>query len=89
MDNITWSKKSSATHDNGERNMCWISVNSRLPVEKGYYLVTISHEDSNKSKSILVWYDKEEFIWALGFNEEDVTKQVVAWMKLPTPYKPD
>jgi len=49
MDNITWSKKSSTTHDNGERNLCW---RKGLPTENGNYLVTSIYDEVFELKSI-------------------------------------
>jgi len=74
MDNITWSKKSSATHDNGERNMCW---RVGKPNESGLWLVTL---DSGVIRMCL--YDKSD-------DYANIDGTIIAYMKLPKPYKPD
>lgn len=78
MNNITWSKKSSTTHDNGERNMCW---RVGKPPENGNWIVTLKHKDSVCSRA--VYYDKEVTLIGEEYGE------IIAYMKLPTPYKPD
>lgn len=79
MDNITWSKKSSATHDNGERNMCWRVGNS--PETDGTYLVTTIHEDVRPFHYRGLWYDEIHPVYP--------KENIIAYMKLPKPYKPD
>lgn len=74
MDNITWSKKSSATHDNGERNMCW---RVGKPPESGMYILTIEGCDQSR----IGLYDASEDHCNIG--------KIIAYMKLPKPYKPD
>lgn len=78
MNNITWSKKSSATHDNGERNMCW---RVGLPVENGTYLVT-----TDKGVVKLFVCNTTESLQHFNFTDEG---KIIAYMKLPKPYKPD
>ena len=79
MNNITWSEKSSATHDNGERNLCW---RKGLPETDGKYLFT-----SKWGELIILTKNLHVFHTEDGFGVD--TEDIVAYMKLPTPYKPD
>jgi len=79
MDNITWSKKSSATHDNGERNMCW---RIGLPESDGRYLFT-----TKWSATIILQYEKGNL--SNEYYSQFPTEDIIAYMKLPKPYKPD
>jgi len=74
MDNITFSTKFSPQHDNGERNMCW---RVGKPPESGLWLVTLK---DGTVKGLL--YDKSE-------DTGNVFDVIIAYMKLPKPYKPD
>lgn len=56
--------------------MNWISINERLPQEKGWYLVT--REDGKVDLGY--WFTNEG--WKEGFNSK-----IIAWQPLPKPYK--
>ena len=76
MNNITWGKDT-AIKDNGERIMYWIPVKDRLPDNyQNGYLVTLS---SGYTTTAL--WDFTKFT----YNGEEM--DVIAWMKLPEPYK--
>jgi len=85
MDNITWSKKSSATHDNGERNMCW---RKGLPTEIGNYLCTFADNPNSVPVNIFEIANK---LFAFNMDMELAVEMdlIIAYMKLPKPYKPD
>jgi len=74
MNNISFSTKFSPQHDNGERALCW---RVGKPIESGLWLVTLN-DDTVK----LCLYDKSD-------DYANVEGNIVAYMKLPTPYKPD
>ncbi len=76
MDNISFSKKFAPDHDNGERNMCW---KTGFPPENGTYLITTDNGEVKECK----YYRTDNLI------RTDVSGNIVAWMKLPKPYKPD
>lgn len=79
MNNITFSSKFSPQHDNGERALCW---KKGMPESGGKFIFTTKYNEV----LILSWYnDKLRSDDGFGFPPEDI----VAHMKLPTPYKPD
>lgn len=80
MNNISWGKD--INKDNGERVMHWIPCSSRLPSENGWYLCTCK----TSASSILLLFSatfKQVFTDINGIIRDDV----IAWMKLPEPYK--
>lgn len=76
MDNISFSKKFAPDYDNGDRNMCW---KKGLPTESGEYFVTM--EDGTVKTANLIIIDK--------LIHSDIAINIIAYMNLPKPYKPD
>jgi len=76
MSNMSFSKKFSPQHDNGERVLCW---RKGLPTESGEYFVTM--EDGNVKCAKFTIVDK--------LIHCDIAINIIAFMKLPTPYKPE
>lgn len=74
MKNLTLSKRFSSQHDNGERNVCW---RVGKPKESGMYILTIEGSDQSR----IGLYDATEDYCNIG--------EIIAYMKLPSPYKPD
>lgn len=79
MNNLSFSKKFLNEHDNGIRELCWIPIENRNPPVVGAYLVTLSNNQVGE-----VGWDGTQFKFD---NPFELT--VIAWAKLPTPYKPD
>jgi len=80
MNNITYSDRFSPNHDNGERSMCWKKGNT--PEYNGTYIITTIFEDTRPFRYMDgIWYDEIHTNYA--------KENIVAYMKLPTPYKPD
>ena len=78
MNNLSFSKKFSPQHDNGERNLCWIKCSDRLPEYSSGYIVTL---DTGMVTTAL---------WQNGkFQYCGDELKVIAYMKFPSPYKPD
>jgi hypothetical protein len=75
MNNLSFPKSFGVEKDNGERTIYWISVDSRLPIIPGKYLVTYSTGE----------VDVE------GFNKEfhviHYDAAVIAWAYFPRGYK--
>ena len=79
MNNVSFSKKFTSQHDNGERNLCW---RKGLPEADGkYFFTTKWGELVILIKTLHVFHTEE------GFGVD--TGDIIAYMKLPTPYKPD
>ena len=88
MNNLSFSNKFSPQHDNGERTLYWVDFKVKKPPTLGWYLVT-RVDDSNN-----LFHVEAAFFTAHGNFIKDVDTNIIdgsiiAWMKLPTPYKPD
>ena len=78
MNNISFSNKFSPQHDNGERNLCWRKI---ILLENNNYLVTSIYGDV----FIIQFRNGKVFC-----GEEEYPKEnIIAYMKLPSPFKPD
>jgi len=78
MNNISFSKKFSPQHDNGERILYWRKGKPFANEATGYYLVTLN-------TGIVV-----SALWQNGkFSHDGNELEVIAYMKFPSPYKSD
>lgn len=85
MNNLSFSNKFSPQHDNGERILCWRKYDSKETIPEGIYLATVELKTS-------VVVEKVYYTFLKKFAFEDgtlVAEPIIAYMKLPTPYKPD
>ena len=79
MNNLSFSSKFSPQHDNGERTLYWRA--GATPEADGNYLITTIHGDVRPFEYRGLWYD--------SIHPHYPKENVVAYMKLPTPYKPN
>lgn len=75
MNNLSFSSKFSPQRDNGERTLCW---RHGKPNQSGAWLLTIK----DVPDTMIGLYDKEDDLCS-------IQGEIIAYMKLPTPYKPD
>lgn len=85
LGNVTFGSKF-AKKDNGERTIHWVPIESRPPSAGDYYYATLKFITSEKLFTDLLWYDGKDFYDAYQVN---LTKEITAWAKLPSPYNPD
>lgn len=78
MNNLSFSSKFSPQRDNGERTLCWIKCSDRLPEYTSGYIVTLN----TGMVTTALWQNGK-------FSYDGNELNVIAYMKLPTPYKPD
>ena len=69
----------------------WIPVSERLPEEDGQYLITVKYKHVNDSYEDVYaeqgeWYDGRWDMFCFGHCGE--VEEIIAWMPLPAPYKP-
>lgn len=65
--------------------MGWIPCSERLPEENGRYITTNMYE-GEKEEVFDLWY--EDGNWFIDAGEDETIRIVIAWMPLPSPYKP-
>lgn len=63
----------------------WIPVSEMLPAEDGFYLATCDGEICGESEPFSGLAEFQNGKWV---DDEEDYQCVVAWMPLPTPYKP-
>ena len=64
----------------------WVPVTERLPEEDGTYLVTVRDEDLGFTTDY-AYYSTDDNQWSL--DDEWLDGDIVAWMPMPEPYKPE
>lgn len=66
-----------------------VSVAAKAPEKGGTYLVTVHNERMFESGygSTTAYYNKRDNQWVP--DDEWITGEVVAWMPIPEPYKPE
>ena len=62
----------------------WIPVSDRLPKENGFYLATLDGEIAGEDKPFTSIAEFEDGKWV---DDEDDYQCVLAWQKLPEPFK--
>lgn len=63
----------------------WIPVAEKLPLHTGRYLVTVLDDVNHYIVTALYLQSMKR--WFADDNKYEENKNVVAWQKLPTPYK--
>lgn len=73
--------------DNGNK---WIPVSEKLPEEDGQYLITVKYKPEADYEDIYAehgeWTDGRWDMFCFGHCGE--VEDIIAWMPLPKPYKP-
>lgn len=71
-----------------EQESKWIPVSERLPEKDGRYLAYIVNEYDNQLQYIMTCDYMVDGHWHWFPDDECASDNVIAWMPLPQPYKP-